>query len=424
MKLSASAAAALLGAPLLVAAQTFTDCNPLQKSCPPNPALSGTGNFDLTKGPSDRFTFAGGTPTYNGDGVSLTVAKQGDNPRIQSKFYMMFGHVEVTMKAAPGKGIVSSVVLQSDCLDEIDWEWLGGNDGQVQTNFFGQGKTATYDRSASHPNPNNQKAFHKYTIDWTKDHIQFGIDGAIIRTITPNDANARGQYPQTPMHLRLGSWAGGDPNNKPGTIEWAGGLTDYKAGPYTMLVQSVKMTDYSTGTQYIYTDKTGTWQSIRAQDGKISGSGTPGSGPQVQNSVPPAEASIKPSQGTTGGSWVIPRPAPTTTQSSITGVAGVPSSWLVTDNGRPSAPSTASPPSLSTSRPSLLPSASAASGAPNATNTRPAISPSRNATSVTTPTRPTNPPATVAPGNAASHVSGPYSGLVALIGLSAIFAFF
>jgi hypothetical protein len=42
------------------------------------------------------------------------------------------------MKAAPGVGIVSSIVLQSDNLDEVDWEWIGGVDSRVQQNYFGK----------------------------------------------------------------------------------------------------------------------------------------------------------------------------------------------------------------------------------------------------------------------------------------------
>ena len=67
----------------------------------------------------------------------------------------MFGHVEFTIKAAPGTGIVSSAVLQSDCLDEIDWEWLGGDDAQVQSNYFGKGITVSYNRGAFHGAQNN-----------------------------------------------------------------------------------------------------------------------------------------------------------------------------------------------------------------------------------------------------------------------------
>ena len=49
-----------------------------------------------------------------------------------------FGYVEVVMKAAPGVGIISSIVLQSDNLDEVDWEWIGGVDSRVQQNYFGK----------------------------------------------------------------------------------------------------------------------------------------------------------------------------------------------------------------------------------------------------------------------------------------------
>jgi beta-glucanase (GH16 family) len=61
----------------------------------------------------------------------------------------------------------------------------------------------------------------------------------------------------------MGIWAGGDSGNSPGTIEWAGGLTNYSQGPYTMYVQSAQVNDYSTGSAYEYTDKSGSWQSIK-----------------------------------------------------------------------------------------------------------------------------------------------------------------
>lgn len=47
-------------------------------------------------------------------------------PTLNSNDYIFFGNIEVVMKAATGQGIVSSFVLESDDLDEVDWEWLGG----------------------------------------------------------------------------------------------------------------------------------------------------------------------------------------------------------------------------------------------------------------------------------------------------------
>jgi hypothetical protein len=39
------------------------------------------------------------------------------------------------MKAAPGAGIVSSFVMESDALDEIDWEWIGSDTARAQSKF-------------------------------------------------------------------------------------------------------------------------------------------------------------------------------------------------------------------------------------------------------------------------------------------------
>lgn len=146
----------------------------------------------------------------------MAVAKQGDAPTLVSKFYIMFGHVDFVIKAAHGRGIVSSAVLQSDTLDEIDWEWIGGNNAQVQTNYFGKNQQGTFDRGAFHDNPGNHDAYHTYSIDWTSERTLWQINGVTIRTLTA--AQAGPSYPQTPMQVKAGVWAGGDPTNPPGTI--------------------------------------------------------------------------------------------------------------------------------------------------------------------------------------------------------------
>ncbi|KAI4173308.1 MAG: hypothetical protein LQ343_003019 [Gyalolechia ehrenbergii] len=259
------------------AGQTYTTCNPLTGgSCPADSALGRSVTVNFADGASDSFT-PQGNPTYDSNGASFTVAKSGDSPLLASKWYIMFGHVEFQLKPAPGVGVVSSAVLQSDALDEIDWEWLGGDNSQVQSNYFGKGQTTTYNRGAFHPDPNNQADFHTYAIDWTANQIAWQIDGKTVRTLSPDAA--QGQYPQTPMMIKVGAWSGGDASNAPGTISWAGGPTDYASGPYSMVVKSIAVTDYSTGTQYSYSGTSGTWQSIQSQGGKINSSGSKAVGP-------------------------------------------------------------------------------------------------------------------------------------------------
>ncbi|KAL7819033.1 family 18 glycoside hydrolase [Trichoderma gracile] len=267
----ACAAIAALALPGAVLAQTWSQCNPLTSSgCPADTALGMTINVDFTKGAVNSFV-ASGSPTYDSNGVSFTVARGGDAPQLASVFYIMFGRVEVTMKAAPGAGMVSSLVLQSDDLDEIDLEWLGAEPDQVQSNYFGKGQTTTYNRGQFHSVSGTQTEWIKYTMDWTQDRIIWMAGDSVLRTLTPDDAEAN-QYPQTPMQVKFGSWAGGDPNtNAPGTVKWAMGPIDYSKGPFSMMVQSITVSDYSTGKQYVYGDKSGSWQSIQAVGGQVNG---------------------------------------------------------------------------------------------------------------------------------------------------------
>ncbi|EMC95766.1 glycoside hydrolase family 16 protein [Baudoinia panamericana UAMH 10762] len=332
------------------ASQTYSKCNPTQtSSCPADPALGTSTNIDFTKGSSSAFT-ASGNPTYSSNGVGLTVAKAGDAPTLTSNWYIMFGRYDIVMKAAPGTGIVSSVVLQSDDLDEIDWEFLGGVGDQVQSNYFGKGQTTTFNRGAVHTVTNTEGQWHKYTVIWTSSQITWQIDGNTVRVLTMSAAN--GQYPQSPMQLKIGSWAGGDPSNPAGTIAWAGGTTSYAAGPFTMYVQSVSVQDYSTGKQYTYGDTSGSWTSIRSTGGAINAnvgsSGTAAAAPAITST---ASSNIIPFSGTHAdcstcttpgaGGWTVS--TVTSDSTSCTNIPSLPSGWTVSGSCRLVAPSAAPP---------------------------------------------------------------------------------
>ncbi|KAE8411177.1 concanavalin A-like lectin/glucanase domain-containing protein [Aspergillus pseudocaelatus] len=332
----------ILMLPYLADAQTFTSCNPTKANCPKDPAFGTSATFDLTKSLPNRWKSVG-TVTQDKDGVALTVAKKLDGPVLQSDFYIMFGRVEFTIKAAPGPGIVSSAVLQSDCLDEIDWEWLGGDNAQVQTNYFGKGDTTTYDRGAFHPDPGNHDTFKTYTIDWDSNRILWQIDGNTVRTL--EEKNANGQYPQTPCFIKVGPWAAGDPSNSPGTIEWAGGQVDYSKGPYTMYVKSIKVTDYSSGSAYEYTDKSGSWKSIKAIDGSVKGDSseavTTSSSTVLSAAALPTISKVYATASITSS---VPDTLPTTTSIHKDNSTSNPTSNPVTGTTSPSSSSSNQPP--------------------------------------------------------------------------------
>jgi beta-glucanase (GH16 family) len=207
-----------------------------------------------------------GPMKYNDGGAQFTVSARGDSPTIQSNFYIFFGTVSVIMQAAKGQGIISSIVLESDDLDEVDWEIIGGNTTHVETNYFGKGNTTSFDRAIYYPVTRApQDGYTNYTIVWTKEKLEWWIDANLVRTLPYGEANGGHNYPQTPMNIRLGIWAGGDPKNPNGTIEWAGGLTTYGKESYNMFVKTVDVQDFSTGKSYTYGDHSGSWQSIKIE---------------------------------------------------------------------------------------------------------------------------------------------------------------
>ena len=199
-----------------VAAQTFTTCNPLNSTCPQDPALGTTFETTFNTSMSEMdprfFNVTAGTDliSFSDNGAELTIAKEGDSVTVQTAFYIMFGTVEMIFQAASGQGIISTMVLLSDDLDEIDW----GNQSQYN---------AKYEPVNWHGGA--MGGMHNYTVNWSKDEVQWMIDGETVRTqpyLPP------GEYPQTPCYLTFGIWAGGAPSEPKGTRVWAGGNTDFR----------------------------------------------------------------------------------------------------------------------------------------------------------------------------------------------------
>jgi beta-glucanase (GH16 family) len=101
--------------------------------------------------------------------------------------------------------------------EQIDWEWLGGDNAQVQSNYFSKGDVSTYDRGAFHPVANPIGQFHVYSIEWTPSVINWIIDDTVVRTLTYEDAKGGSAFPQTPMQIKLGTWCAGSPDAAEGS---------------------------------------------------------------------------------------------------------------------------------------------------------------------------------------------------------------
>lgn len=164
------------------------------------------------------------------------------------------------MKCTPGL-VYRSGVVAADKLSR-DWEWLGGYPDEVQTNYFGKGISTSSGGDTTEEVDDAQDTSHNYTLYWTEESLSWYLDGSLLRTLNYADASNGDEYPQTPSRVKLGIWAGGDSENAAGTISWAGGETDYDEGPFTMIVESVDITNFNPAESYTYSDQTGDYTSI------------------------------------------------------------------------------------------------------------------------------------------------------------------
>ncbi|OLL23572.1 Acyl-protein thioesterase 1 [Neolecta irregularis DAH-3] len=223
-----------------------------------------------SRGPSSDFikVASQGDINYTSQGAEFVISKIGDSPTLDSQFYILYGKVSVEMKPAPGVGVVSSFIWQSDTLDEIDLEWLGGDNFHVQSNYFFQGNTSFWSQGVTHGGlhdaSNVVNQFHTYEIDWTSDQIVWSINGVAVRTLTKASTLTNGvyQYPQSPSQIKIGSWVAGVPGTAEGTIQWAGGLTDFSQAPFTMVVRRFDVKSYTPTSSYSFSGTSGLADSI------------------------------------------------------------------------------------------------------------------------------------------------------------------
>lgn len=325
-----------LAASSMVAAQTHTDCNPLKESCKPDPAFGNQKvDCDFTKGFCKEFKALEGTDIKtNGQGAVFTIEKATNAPTIQTNKYIMFGRVDVTVQAAEGAGIVTSAVLQSDDLDEIDLEWVGGDNKQVQSNYFSKGDTTTYDRGAFHAVDAPLTSTHTYSVEWTKDKVDWLIDDKVVRTLLAANAHGANGFPQTPMQIKLGTWVAGLPDKSKWTVEWAGGLTDFSKAPFNAYYKSVKITDYAGGDapatkpvkEYTYTDKSGNWQSIKAVGGSNGSDDDNSSSSKESTKTTSAKESSTKAPSTTDDATTLTTATPSATGGDSTATGSEPTS--------------------------------------------------------------------------------------------------
>ena len=134
-------------------------CDPIHShavnSCTPKPVCSDkkytfqnldgiTANTDFLGDSSKSDWVSSGTPKQYENSVLLTLSQDGSSSYgtlLASTEYVWYGKVGARMKSSRGAGVVSAFILLSDVKDEIDYEFVGADLTNTQSNYYFQGIT-------------------------------------------------------------------------------------------------------------------------------------------------------------------------------------------------------------------------------------------------------------------------------------------
>ncbi|KAI9371653.1 concanavalin A-like lectin/glucanase domain-containing protein [Aspergillus egyptiacus] len=222
-------------------------CDPLMSysldSCAPMPVCqSKTYKWDNLDNAAHNNEYLGNASAadwvYSGDPILedgnllLTMPKNSVGSLFANNHYVWYGKIGARIKSSRGAGVVTAFILLSDTKDEIDYEWVGADLTQVETNWYFQGiLNYTNGADIKVDGGDTFEEWHHYEIDWSPEKLEWLVDGEVVRTLTKestwNETANRYEYPQTPSRMQMSLWPAGQASNAQGTIEWAGGEIDW-----------------------------------------------------------------------------------------------------------------------------------------------------------------------------------------------------
>ncbi|KAI9296621.1 hypothetical protein K502DRAFT_363989 [Neoconidiobolus thromboides FSU 785] len=168
--------------------------------------------------------FTDGQTELTNDGLMLKMIKGSKGgSRMVSTAYFLYGNLTAQLKTGRTGGVVTSFITMSKVKDEIDFEWVGSEMEEVQTNVFYRGQADYINGGKSKVSSDTSQNIHTYTIEWTPNYIKWYVDNQLIRTLEKKDTakNDKFSFPTTPSRIEFGLWNGASMAD--GTKQWAGG---------------------------------------------------------------------------------------------------------------------------------------------------------------------------------------------------------
>lgn len=183
-----------------------------------------------------------GAVTVDGNGGTITLSYYGDSGTgtLRSDTQFPGGTLfSASIQPPPGNSVgvctgmyASSTGYENDGQDEIDFEFLGNQRTNIQTNYFVNG-VGSHEEIIDLGFDAFDTA-HTYSFKYIPGNmIQWSVDGNVVRTVNYADGVP---FPTQSMFLYFSNWDATHINNG----IWAGSV-DYSSGPFTATFSNVDM---------------------------------------------------------------------------------------------------------------------------------------------------------------------------------------
>lgn len=181
------------------------------------PKLCGWGNNELQIYTKENHQLKDGK-------LIITVKKQDSvytSTRITTKGKKEFkyGRIEIRAKLPLGKGLWPAFWMLGSNIDTVGWPLCGEIDileyiGKEPNIIFTSLHTEHSHGNTIHTKKTNieniEEGFHIYAVDWTKDKIEFYVDGQMLYSFFPKDKNKSNWPFDQPFYLLLNVAVGGN----------------------------------------------------------------------------------------------------------------------------------------------------------------------------------------------------------------------
>ncbi|KAI9206973.1 concanavalin A-like lectin/glucanase domain-containing protein [Polychytrium aggregatum] len=244
------------------------------------------------------------------NGLTITLNKPppggiATGSRLSTSFHVLHARITTHMRCAAEQGLITTFITMSDSKDEIDYEIVGAQVTQAQSNVFYQGYPEYGVWSATHNLPSGTiDQYHDYTIDWNSDRILWQIDNTTVRNFTnthysTNPALANQTwFPNTPSLIQFSLWDSGDDVTNAGQVAWSGGPPSWSQPSYNASWAYVDIQCYDDNNSPVSAWPVG---SVRAQSSPLPSPSSSSTTTTVQSAtssqLPTASPSATPKSG-------------------------------------------------------------------------------------------------------------------------------